>query len=58
MKLKIAKYDETGRCIEAGRSFKRIQSALEILMITIMGVGTAALVAQAFGILIGAVDPM
>lgn len=56
--MKLAKYDETGRCIEAGRSCKRIQSALEILMITIVGVGTAALVAQAFGILIGAVDPM
>lgn len=56
--MKFAKYDKNGRCIEAGRSCKRIQSALEILMITIMGVGTAALVAQAFGILIGAVDPM
>lgn len=55
--MKFAKYDKTGRCISGGRSFKRIKSALEFLMMTVMGVGTAALVAQAFGLMTGIVRP-
>ncbi|WP_295630392.1 hypothetical protein [uncultured Mitsuokella sp.] len=35
----------------------RIVEALEAIMMAIMGVGTAALLAQFFGILLGIIDP-
>lgn len=40
------------------RNIQRIENAAEMLMMAVMGVGTAAIIAQFFGIMIGAIDPM
>lgn len=66
----IAKYDEQGRCIKAGLSLRPIKRKLgrakakekfekfgEVVLMAFMAVGTAVLLAQFFGIMIGAIDP-
>lgn len=55
--MKFSKRDEEGRVIRAGRSTRRIESALEVLASAIIGVGMAALLAQIFGIAIGVITP-
>ena len=55
--MKFSKRDEEGRVIRAGRSTRRIESALEVLASAIIGVGMAALLAQVFGIAIGVITP-
>ncbi|WP_415942972.1 hypothetical protein [Mitsuokella multacida] len=57
----LAKYDENGRCIKAGRSTKKLKEKFEkfgeVVLMTFMAVGTAVLLAQFFGVMIGAIDP-
>lgn len=57
----IAKYDEDGRCIKAGRSTKKLKERFEkfgeAVLMAFMAVGTAVLLAQFFGVMIGAIDP-
>lgn len=57
----LAKYDENGRCIKAGRSTKKLKEKFEkfgeAVLMTFMAVGTAVLLAQFFGVMIGAIDP-
>lgn len=61
MMIPIAKYDEDGRCIKAGRSTKKLKEKFEklgeVLLMAFMGIGTAVLLAQFFGVMIGAIDP-
>lgn len=40
------------------RNIQRIEDAATLLMMTVVGIGTAALVAQFFGILTGVINPM
>lgn len=57
----LAKYDENGHCIKAGRSTKKLKEKFEkfgeVVLMAFMAVGTAALLAQFFGVMIGAIDP-
>jgi hypothetical protein len=57
----LAKYDENGRCIKAGRSTKKLKEKFEkfgeVVLMAFMAVGTAVLLAQFFGVMIGAIDP-
>ncbi|WP_337952372.1 hypothetical protein [Mitsuokella jalaludinii] len=57
----LAKYDENGRCIKAGRSTKKLKEKFEkfgeAVLMAFMAVGTAVLLAQFFGVMIGAIDP-
>lgn len=57
----FAKYDESGRCIKAGRSTKKLKEKFEkfgeAVLMAFMGIGTAVLLAQFFGVMIGAIDP-
>lgn len=39
------------------RNIQKVEDAATMLMMSVMGIGVAALVAQMFGILIGAIDP-
>ena len=59
--IPIAKYDNEGRCIKAGRSTKKLKEKFEKLgemfLMAFMAVGTAVLLAQFFGVMIGAIDP-
>lgn len=59
--ITIAKHDENGRCIKAGRSTKKLKEKFEklgeVLLMAFMGIGTAVLLAQFFGVMIGAIDP-
>lgn len=40
-----------------GFNVERVLGALELLMMTVIGIGTAALLAQFFGIMLGIVNP-
>ncbi len=57
----FAKYDESGRCIKAGRSTKKLKEKFEkfgeLVLMAFMGIGTAVLLAQFFGVMIGAIAP-
>lgn len=57
----FAKYDENGHCIKAGRSTKKLKEKFEkfgeVVLMAFMGIGTAVLLAQFFGVMIGAIDP-
>ncbi len=57
----LAKYDENGRCIKAGRSTKKLKEKFEkfgeAVLMAFMAVSTAVLLAQFFGVMIGAIDP-
>lgn len=57
----FAKYDESGRCIKAGRSTKKLKEKFEkfgeAVLMAFMGIGTAVLLAQFFGVMLGAIDP-
>lgn len=57
----LAKYDENGRCIKAGRSTKKLKEKFEkfgeAVLMAFMGIGTAVLLAQFFGVMIGAIEP-
>lgn len=57
----FAKYDESGRCIKAGRSTKKLKEKLEkfgeAVLMAFTGIGTAVLITQFIGIMIGAIDP-
>lgn len=57
----LAKYDENGRCIKAGHSTKKLKEKFEkfgeAVLMAFMAVGTAVLLAQFFGVMIGAIDP-
>ncbi|WP_337475398.1 hypothetical protein [Mitsuokella jalaludinii] len=59
--IPIAKYDNEGRCIKAGRSTKKLKEKFEkfgeAVLMAFMAVGTAVLLAQFFGVMIGAIDP-
>lgn len=59
--MMIAKYDEQGRCIKAGRSTKKLKEKFEkfgeAVLMAFMAVGTAVLLAQFFGVMIGVIDP-
>ena len=59
--MMIAKYDEQGRCIKAGRSTKKLKEKFEkfgeAVLMAFMAVGTAVLLAQFFGVMIGAIEP-
>lgn len=55
--MKFSKRDEEGRVIRAGRSTRRIESALEVLASAVIGVGMAAFLVQVFGIAIGVIKP-
>lgn len=61
MMIPIAKYDEQGRCIKAGRSTKKLKEKFEkfgeLVLMAFMGIGTAVLLAQFFGVMIGAIEP-
>lgn len=57
----LAKYDENGRCVKAGRSTKKLKEKFEkfgeAVLMAFMGIGTAVLLAQFFGVMIGAIEP-
>lgn len=59
--MMIAKYDEQGRCIKAGRSTKKLKEKFEkfgeAVLMAFMAVGTAVLLAQFFGVMIGVIEP-
>ena len=59
--IPIAKYDNEGHCIKAGRSTKKLKKKFEkfgeAVLMAFMAVGTAVLLAQFFGVMIGAIDP-
>lgn len=59
--IPIAKHDENGRCIKAGRSTKKLKGYFEkfgeAILMAFMGVGTAVLLAQFFGIMLGIIEP-
>ncbi len=42
---------------EQGHNIERIIGALELIMVSVMGIGVAAMVAQMFGIMTGVIDP-
>lgn len=57
----LAKYDENGRCIKAGRSTKKLKEKFEkfgeVVLMAFMAVGTAVLLAQFFGLMLGVIEP-
>lgn len=59
--MMIAKYDEDGRCIKAGRSAKKLKERFEkfgeAVLMAFMAVGTAVLLAQFFGLMLGVIEP-
>lgn len=68
--IPIAKYNAEGRCIQAGLSIRPIKRQVarakakekfekfgELVLMAFMAVGTAVLLAQFFGVMIGAIDP-
>lgn len=59
--MMIAKYDEQGRCIKAGRSTKKLKEKFEkfgeAVLMAFMGIGTVTLLIQFLGVMIGAIDP-
>lgn len=59
--MMIAKYDEDGRCIKAGRSTKKLKERFEkfgeAVLMAFMAVGTAVLLAQFFGLMLGVIEP-
>lgn len=59
--IPIAKYDNEGRCIKAGRSTKKLKEKFEkfgeAILMAFMGIGTAVLLAQFFGLMLGVIEP-
>ena len=57
----LAKYDENGRCVKAGRSTKKLKEKFEkfgvAFLMAFMGIGTAVLLAQLFGLMFGVIEP-
>lgn len=47
----------TNKSDKQGHNIERIVGALELIMMAVMGIGVAAMVAQMFGIMTGAINP-